>query len=56
MTAHGFPAAVLRDFDSTLGDAEPLRPEPEREELEARGGAWTPARADRLGGVLTPPG
>lgn len=51
MTAHGFPAAVLWDFDGTLVDTEPLWLELEREELEALGGTWSPALADELVGT-----
>lgn len=51
MTAPGFPAAVLWDFDGTLVDTEPLWLELEREELEALGGTWSPALADELVGT-----
>ncbi|WP_424346857.1 HAD family hydrolase [Kocuria sp. CH-021] len=51
MTAPGFPAAVLWDFDGTLMDTEPLWLELEREELEALGGTWSPALADELVGT-----
>lgn len=51
MTAQGFPAAVLWDFDGTLMDTEPLWLELEREELEALGGTWSPALADELVGT-----
>lgn len=51
MSAQGFPAAVLWDFDGTLMDTEPLWLELEREELEALGGTWSPALADELVGT-----
>lgn len=51
MTAPGFPAAVLWDFDGTLVDTEPLWLELEREELEALGGTWGPELAAELVGT-----